>query len=356
MKILILLSLFLNIFLSNLWASKTLYLSYKKIPNSVYENQRFEVKLEALVTSNTDLIEFYTKINSYDDIEILNPNSVWKKISSNKYENSFYLKVKSPNFTLPTFEVSIYKLGNLVDSSVLELPNINFSNIGKNDFRYSNIIAENIIIKAYKTKQYNNNSALTIIDLDAINSNLSDFHLKNIELQGISSIKEWENIENLVYYFVTPIYQKELIFTYLNSTTNSFKEVKIPLILQNELVSTQTDLNPNDSSFEKYKKIASIVIFFIFLVLFIWKKYTVFLLLTIFSLLLAVFYNMPNTKGFVKQDSYIYILPTKNSTIFFKTTKNEEVEILEKRENFVKVLGLENKFIGWVKEDNFEKN
>ena len=40
-------------------------------------------------------------------------------------------------------------------------------------------------------------------------------------------------------------------FTYFNTTTNSFKEVKVPLILQNELVSTQTDLNPNDSTFEK---------------------------------------------------------------------------------------------------------
>ncbi|GAB1466272.1 hypothetical protein MASR2M54_17720 [Aliarcobacter cryaerophilus] len=57
-----------------------------------------------------------------------------------------------------------------------------------------------------------------------------------------------------------------------------------------------------------------------------------------------------------KADSYIYILPTKNSTVFFKTQKDERVEALEKRENFVKVLGVDSDFIGWVKEESFEKN
>ena len=48
--------------------------------------------------------------------------------------------------------------------------------------------------------------------------------------------------------------------------------------------------------------------------------------------------------------------PTKNSTVFFKTQKDERVEALEKRENFVKVLGVDSDFIGWVKEESFEKN
>ncbi len=180
--------------------------------------------------------------------------------------------------------------------------------------------------------------------------------MKNIEEQGVSSIKEWENIENLVYYFVTPIFQKNLIFTYFNTTTNSFKEVKVPLILQNELVSTQTDLNPNDSTFEKYKKIAAIIVFVIFLLIYIWKRWKIVLFFTFISLIVAIIYNLPNQKGVIKTDSYIYILPTKNSTVFFKTKKDERVEALEKRENFVKVLGVDSDFVGWVKEESFEKN
>lgn len=207
---------------------------------------------------------------------------------------------------------------SLVDSSQLSPSLIRYSEIGKSDERFSNIIADNIILKAYKTKQYNNNSALTIIDIDAINSNLEDFKLKNVEEQGLSNLKEWEDIQNLVYYFVTPIYQKNLTFTYYNTKTNSFKDVKVPLVLQNELVSTQTDLNPNDSTFEKYKKIAAIVVFVIFLLIFIWKRYKIVLFLTIISLITAVLYNLPNSTGIVKPDSFVYILPTKTQQFSLK--------------------------------------
>lgn len=339
----------------NLFAAKNLYLSYTKIPDRIYKEQRFEIKIEALVTT-TNFTNISTKFSDYSKIEILNPSSPWKKISNDKYENSYYFKVKASNFILPNFIVSLENSYSTIDTTTIDAPDVKFSNIGRSDSRFSNIIAENIVVKAYKTKQYNNNDALTIIDLDAINSNLANFHLNDIEEQGISSIKEWENIENLVYYLVTPIFQKNLIFTYFNSSTNSFHEVKIPLILQNELVSTQTDLNPNDSTFEQYKKIAAIVAVIAFLSIYIVTRYKILLFLTVISLIIAVIYNYPNEKGVLKKDSFVYILPTKNSTIFFKSKESEKVEILEKRENFIKILGIENKFIGWIKEESFEKN
>lgn len=340
----------------NLFAAKNLYLSYTKTPTNIYKNQKFEIKIEAMITTS-NFTNISTKFLNSSNIEVLNPNSSWKKISNDKYENSYYFKVKNTNFSLPLFEINLLNSNELIDQSTLEPLQLKISNIGKADDRYSNIVAENIILKAYKTKQYNNDNALTIIDLDAVNSNLSDFSLKNIEEQGVSSIKEWENIENLVYYFVTPIYQKNLIFTYFNSKTNSFVEMKVPLILQNELVSTQTDLNPNDSTFEKYKKIAAIVVFVIFFLLFIWKRRNKIIFTLMFiSLIFAIIYNFPNQKGYVSKDSFIYILPTKNSTIFFKTTNKERVEVLEKKGQFKKVLGLDNSFIGWIKEESFEKN
>lgn len=348
--------IFINIFLSlNLYAAKNLYLSYKEIPDNVYKNQRFEIVVKALITTD-NFTNLTTTFSNSSNIELLNENSTWKKISNDTYENSYFFKVKNGNFKLPNIEVNLWNDNLLVDSSQLSSSLVRYSDIGKSDERYSNVIADNIILKAYKTKQYNNTSALTIIDIDAINSNLEDFKLKNVEEQGLSNLKEWEDIQNLVYYFVTPIYQKNLIFTYYNTKTNSFKDVKIPLILQNELVSTQTDLNPNDSTFEKYKKIAAIIVFVIFLIIFIWKRYKIILFLTIVSLITAIIYNLPNSKGVVKPDSFVYILPTKNSTIFFKVNKEEKVEVLQTKNGFIKVLGEDNGFIGWIKEDSFEAN
>ena len=348
--------LLFNIFLSlNLFAAKNLYLSYKKIPTNVYKNQKFEVTVKALITT-TNFDNLTTSFFNHSNIAILNPNSQWKKISYDVYENTFYFKVKNSNFRLPDIEVKLLNGNSIIDTSQLSTTPIRYSDIGKGDERYSNVIADKILLKAYKTKQYNNNEALTIIDIDGINSNLEDFKLKNIAEQGVSAIKELDATQNLVYYFVTPIYQKNLIFTYYNSATKSFKDIKVPLILQNELVSTQTDLNPNDSTFEKYKKIAALVLFGILFLLTLWKRKKILIFFTIISFMIALFYNLPNAKGVVKKDSFVYILPTKNSTIFFKIENEQKVEILEKKNGFIKILGLENGFIGWIKEESFGTN
>ena len=65
---------------------------------------------------------------------------------------------------------------------------------------------------------------------------------------------------------------------------------------------------------------------------------------------------MPNSRGIVKKDSYIYILPTKNSTIFFKLENEEKVEVLNRKKDFIKIMGIDKKFIGWIKEENFGKD
>ena len=78
--------------------------------------------------------------------------------------------------------------------------------------------------------------------------------------------------------------------------------------------------------------------------------------LSIITFIIALLYNLPNSKGLVKEGSYVYILPTKNSTIFFKVENNQKVEILERKNGFIKVLGLDNDFIGWIKDESFDTN
>jgi hypothetical protein len=346
----------LNIFLSiNLFAAKNLYLSYKKIPNQVYKNQKIEIIVKALITTdNFDGLS--TSFSNSSNVTILNANSTWRKVSNDTYENSYYFKAKSSNFRLPNINVKLQVNGSVLDESELSSPSIRYSDIGTGDTRFSGVMADKFILKAYKTKQYNNKEALTIIDIDAQNSNLEDFKLQGITEQGVSAIKEEDGKQNLVFYFVTPIYEKKVVFTYYNLATRSFKDIKIPLILQNELVSTQTDLNPNDSTFERYKKIFAIVVFALFLILFVIKRNKILMIFTVLTFIIALLYNLPNSKGIVKKDSYVYILPTKNSTIFFKVDNDQKVEILQRRNGFIKVLGQDNDFIGWIKEESFGTN
>ncbi len=346
-----------NIILSvNIYAAKNIYLSYLKVPDQVYNNQRFEIVLKALITTPTTIDNISTSFLDSNNIDVLNPNNQWIKVSNNNYENRYYFKASNKNFQLPTFAVNLTQNGVLIETSILPSSKIKYLDIANNDKRFSNVIAKSLNIKAYKTKQYNNKESLTIIDIDGIDSNLEDFNLKEIKEQGISKITDNYPKQNLIYYFVMPVHKKKIIFNYYNTDKKGFDQITVPLILQNELVSTQTDLNPNDSSFEKYKKIALVVVLLVFIILFIWKRNKTYLITSLLLLIITIIYLMPNKIGIVKKDSFIYILPTKNSTVFFKLEKEQKVEVLNQKKNFIKVMGIDNKFIGWVKEENFGKN
>ena len=76
------------------------------------------------------------------------------------------------------------------------------------------------------------------------------------------------------------------------------------------------------------------------------------------SIIFLIVFLIPNKQAFVKSDTTIYILPTKNSTIFYKTKRVNVVQVAMKKENFVKIImNLNNKkIIGWIKEDKLVKN
>lgn len=343
----------------NYYGGKNLYLSYVNYPKHVYKNQRFEIELKALVTrKNYDTIQ--TKFLNAKNISVLNPEAQWEKSSLNEstYINKFFFKAKNAQFTMPTIEVKLFKNKSLVEARRISAEKITFSEIAKSDERFSGIIAKELNIVGSKSKQYTNKEALTIIDMNAIGSNLEDFNLKGIEEQSITLMEDNYPNQHLIYTLVIPIHKKNIIFNYYNTTNNRFEKIVIPIVFEEELVSTQTDLNPNNSSFEVYKKIAVGVFALFLLILFIWKRnyyiLVLFLLVTIFLMLFA----MPNKHVKLKADTLIYILPTKNSTIFQKVSNPIVVEDMKRKNGFVKIMfgsGNQN-FIGWVKEEDVIKN
>ena len=80
------------------------------------------------------------------------------------------------------------------------------------------------------------------------------------------------------------------------------------------------------------------------------------LIISIIFLIISIIYLLPNEKAIVKKDTNVYILPTRNSTIFFKSANSQNVEILDRKNGFIKVLGIDNEFIGWIKEESLGTN
>lgn len=339
--------------------SKNLYLSYINYPKHIYKNQRFEIEVKALITrKNYDYIQ--TRFVNGKNMIPLNPKEKWKKSkkSSNTYTNKFYFKAYENKFKMPTIEVRLYKGKRLIEKRRISGLDITFSEIAKSDERFTNVIAKDFKIVTSKTKQYTNKEALTIIDIVSNHSNLEDFYLKGIKEQGITVIEDKYPNQHVIYYLVIPIHKKTIVFNYYNTTNNKLEKIILPITLDEELVSTQTDLNPSNSSFEFYKKIAVGVLAVLLLIIFLWKRKYIFLILFLITAIVFILFTMPNKTVKLKANSVIYILPTKNSTIFQKTKNEIVVEDMKRKNNFVKIMigSGDNKFIGWVKEKDVIKN
>ena len=343
----------------NLNKSKNIYMSYDKIPKIIFKNQRFEVSLKSTITTDEfDKIE--TRFLHQKNIKVLNPRDEWKYGRQNKFLNKYYFKVEAENFVMPTFQIVMYKNGKIYEVNNLKAKKIKFSNIAQDKENFSNVIAKNLEILTHKTKQYTNTELLTILELKAEQGNLEDFNLKDYKEQGVSGIDQKAYEQTAIYYAIIPIHAKKIIFEYYNSESNSFQKIESQVVLTNELVSTQTDLNPNKSNVLFYKKVASGSLVGLFLILFLIRRRFILLFLMFIFLLIFIVYNLPNEIVKAKKGSNIFILPTNKSTVFYKTTKVQNVEILNKKDEYLKIFfkkSNENeKTIGWIKEKNIVKN
>ena len=338
-------------------ASKSLYVNYIYFPKRVYKGQRFEISIKSLITNkNFDRIE--TRFIEGKEFEVLNPTSSWKKVDENNYSNRYFFKANNQSMVLPTFQVILYKDGLVKESAYLKPEELNFSEIAKGDERFTQVIAKSLKINTHKTKQYNNNELITILDMTAVESNLEDFKINGFEEQGISSLEEEYPVSKMLYYLVVPVHTKVIDFKYYNLEMQRLESIKIPIILEEGLVSTQTDLNPNKSNLLFYKRVAAASLAVLFLAIFIWKRRMVFLIAGLLFVIIFILFAMPNKVSYLKNNASVYILPTKNSTIFLKTDKTIRVEIVNQKDDFVKIMFDQNgkSIIGWVKENKVVKN
>lgn len=331
---------------------RNLYLYYLNYPENIYTNQRFSISLKAIITTD-DFDTIKTTFTKYDNLEILNPDESWLWKNYNLFTNKFIFKASDDKLTMPTIEVGLYKNNLLVESVVLKPKEVNYQNIAISSQNFCNVLAKNLTVKSQKTKQYDNNRLLVLIELEAQEGNLEDFDLKRFQDKGIESFSEEYPYQKIFYYLIIPNHIQEIKFNYYNIAQNKFEDIEIPIIIKTELISTQTDLNPQNSSLLTYKKIFFGLLFILFLFLYYLKRRLVYIIFAIFSAALLIQYILPNPKATIDKDTKVFILPTKKSTIFKIADKKETIEILNHKQGFVKIL-FPNQTIGWVKKNDIK--
>lgn len=334
---------------------KELLLKATNVPKNVVIGEIFSVEIVA-DTQNDFEFEFETQLDETNIKWLNKKNFQWVKSEDNKYVGTFYLEATSIDAKTLKVGLDLKRNGENYQSSNINIFLPKLKEL-RSDENYNHIVADNLEVKKFKTTKFDDINNIMVVEIYGNNVDLSAFNIENktILKQGVDTINGDFNSQSAYYFAVFKPNKKSLDFNYYNLKKAKFESFSLPVSVEDDDVSTQIGLNPKQSEFSTYKDVTIYSCAVIFILLAIWRRrLSYFFVATIFIALGIYTYN-PFGKAVLKPDISVSILPTKNSTIFYTSRKNENVEILDTKGDYSKILFADGK-IGWVKKDNLVKN
>ncbi len=331
---------------------QALVVSYEKSPTTLYKNEIFEIRLKALVSSSEPGV-LKTSLSSQVGVKLLNQNYAWKPSDDGSFTLSLFFKTIDDIVKLPDIQTTFAV--NDVDKESVTLTGaaLQTKPVYSNQ-KFCGVLASSLEVTNYKIDSYDASSNIVAIDISAKYANLEDFKIQGINIQGINTIKNGFESGKMFYYLIIPNTQKTLEFEYFNKNKGAMQTVSIALDLSKieEKVSTQTDLQPKSTDKALYVFLTVAVIASIFYGIYYFKREKIFLILIMITIVAGVlFLFIPNEQVKIKKDTVVYLLPTENSTPFFKANSDTPVEKLKESEGYIKIKLHDGK-IGWVKGDS----
>ncbi|MDR1975749.1 MAG: hypothetical protein LBQ18_02010 [Campylobacteraceae bacterium] len=332
--------------------TQSLFLSYESIPPRVYVGEIFPVKIKAIVTRD-DYERITTDLADSELFHVINLKSPWEKDQVGEYyTNTFYIRTLNQTSKLPDFTIRLIDGDDdIVEETVLDGGEIEVLSV-KGDAKFSHVVAQSLAVKNEATSKFDDKSLIVTLEIEATYSNLKEFEFNN---GTANDYKESIQLQSLEYTVIVPNYTKILDFTYFNTVSRDFQSVIVPLNIKNDDVSTHTDLNPKENKFKLYKDILFTILGLLGLIIFAFKRYKSALLASVLFFSYVFYVNNPFNQGIITEETVIRVLPTEKSSIFHITDGNLEIEILSRKDGYVKIM-LPSGRIGWVKEDSVIKN
>ncbi|GHP79701.1 hypothetical protein JP0050_02310 [Helicobacter pylori] len=334
---------------------------YVKIPrledlenNPVYIGQTIGVTYDLLLF-DAEFLE--AKIKDELDktqIELLSKIPKWKKVEKELFRATYYYKIKGIKASIPSLEVSAFSnKDKYIDYSIAPKVTLQVTDLSKNP-RYANIMAKDLQVLQYKTKDYDDKNNILVVELAFKEANWEDFHIKEALKQGFdnASLNQIKAKEGSVFYYcVLPKTIQNLSFDYFSLSNKQFKTLSFSTIPTQDTTGIQSDLIPKNN-FLVFSNVALLALCVFFLVLFfIFGRKLIFLGLGILCLGF-VLYNLLFTQksALLLAHKKIRILPTQNSTILGLSKNEMPIKILDSHDDYYKIL-TPHEQIGWVKKD-----
>ncbi|MGL2695853.1 SH3 domain-containing protein [Helicobacter pylori] len=335
--------------------------AYVKIPqledlenNPVYIGQIIGVTYDLLLF-DAEFLEAKIK-DGWDktQIELLSKMPKWKKVEKELFRATYYYKIKGVKASIPPLEVSAFSnKDKYIDHSIAPKVILQVTDLSKNP-RYANIMAKDLQVLQYKTKDYDDKNNILVMEIAFKEATWEDFHIKEAIKQGFdnASLNQIKAKEGSVFYYcVLPKTIQNLSFDYFSLSNKQFKTLSFSAIPTQDTTGIQSDLIPKNN-FLVFSNVALLALCVFFLVLFfIFGRKLIFLGLGILCLGFVLYHLLFTQKSaLLLAHKKIRILPTQNSTILGLSKNEMPIKILGSHDDYYKIL-TPHEQIGWVKKD-----
>lgn len=320
-------------------------------PKQVYVGQIFSFTLSVDIQDNIT-VDLQTVLPETENLKWLSSNLRWDNDGKGVYKAQIYAEASAKAVQNPKITVNLKRNGEFFQTAnlTLSLPQIVALKSGE---KYNRVVAQNLEVKKYKTNKFDDKNLIMIVEVNAQKGNIADFFIedKDIIKQGVDSASGEFDAQSGYYFAIFSPEKTSIDFNYFSLAKKDFVSFSLPVIVEDDEISTQIGLNPKQSKFEIYKNIGVYALFGIFLITFLFKRDAIFLIVVVGLGAYILYSYNPFGGATLKQNINVKILPTQNSSVFYTSKAQQKVEILGEREDYVKIL-LDDGKIGWVKKDD----
>lgn len=335
-------------------ATGSLALSASEYASEYFVGEVFAIKLHAKSTEKTDF-EFALDFVKNDSLIFLNPSVKFTQ-NEDDYSAVLYFQALDANAELAQIIVSLKRNKIVFQQAQLNIAPLSFKRIngGKN---YSHIVASELGIRHFRSDLFDDKNLVINIELNAKNANLQGFHLNNEKIieQRVDGLRGDFAESSGFYSAVLPPNTSDFYFEYFDLNAQKMLSYTLKIELSTDKISTQSDLNPKNSSLDFYKRLGLWVFAGIFGLIFAFRRRYAYLIIALVIFGVSFLIGSSNTAkiGILKENSKAQLLPTTQSSYFQANESEAEVEILGQRQDYVKIL-LKDGRIGWVKKDSLK--
>ena len=316
-------------------------LEWGKLPRLVYKGQIVGVTLKFIAPGQGE-IRFRFEGGKDVRLRHIDPHTSHDDLYGYK---TMYFKITGSRPRLPDVIVA--------DARLAGVP-LNFQSLHP-PMDYSGVVAKKLELLQHKEVQFNKKLNLVVMKIRGEMANLEDFHVPFATKQHIKETNDSFPVMTILYYAFIPSSIDTFRVSYFDSTTREFKSIFFDVVVRDQTVSTQSDINPNEDK-HKFIKIAIVLTLSLLLLLWsIWKRSWLGAFIAFGGLLAGGYLALPMKKVCVKGGSKIYILPTKNSTVFEINPTNKIYTKLNETNDYTKIK-IDDQKVGWVKDEDLCQN